>query len=452
MQTSTLRVICYLAVVLLSFTSLPLLAIDQRASSSYPDFELTVGGRTFFTARNDFSTGFVLWVTDTTPAGTFALTDPHQLSILYPYVVRLGSDALFRDASGTLWLSNGTVAGTRMIDASIRPLGIDPPMVGGDSIAWFRARTSAEGTELWVTDGLPLGTHMLADLFPGPVSSNPVAIGAIGDALFFYAFTPLGRAVFVSDGTIAGTVKLASVTPDAVGILPTVNSKLLFLAGPSDASDLWSTDGTAAGTKMIHHFATPFVFGFARVAQEVYFQVADEVDALQLWRTDGTAAGTTMVANLPAAQRSDGVGRTYALGNLVVFEARVNGSWGLWSYDPASGAVHLIKDGFVKIDIASADAQSQSLFFITEDVITALWRTDGTTAGTTLVRTFGPPVLLFLDTRWSMMAAGTGVVFGIDDGVSGVEPWFSDGTERGTYRLANIKTDPPSLKPRSVRH
>src|SRR3984957_5673602 len=59
-----------------------------------------------------------------------------------------------------------------------------------------------------------------------------------------------------------------------------------------------------------------------------------------------------------------------------------------------------------------------------------LWRTDGTAAGTTLVKDINPgaadssPVLLAV--------AGTNLYFMANDGVHGTELWKSDGTSAGT--------------------
>ena len=55
---------------------------------------------------------------------------------------------------------------------------------------------------------------MVADLFPGPVSSNPAGIQIHGNRLYFAATDPVrGRELWSSDGTAAGTGIVAEVMP-----------------------------------------------------------------------------------------------------------------------------------------------------------------------------------------------------------------------------------------------
>jgi ELWxxDGT repeat protein len=77
----------------------------------------------------------------------------------------------------------------------------------------------------------------------------------------------------------------------------------------------------------------------------------------------------------------------------------------------------------------------------------ALWVTDGSTAGTTLLKDIHPgPGATFLD---ELAALGDGrVVFAADDGSSGIELWVTDGTTAGTTLLKDINPGPGSSSPR----
>jgi ELWxxDGT repeat protein len=76
------------------------------------------------------------------------------------------------------------------------------------------------------------------------------------------------------------------------------------------------------------------------------------------------------------------------------------------------------------------------LFRATSPMGVALWRTDGTSAGTSIVEELYPNV--------SNFTANLGVVyknkfyFPWNDGVNGIELWVSDGTANGTYMLVNL--------------
>jgi ELWxxDGT repeat protein len=65
-----------------------------------------------------------------------------------------------------------------------------------------------------------------------------------------------------------------------------------------------------------------------------------------------------------------------------------------------------------------------------------LWRTDGTPAGTTLVKDIRPGTGSSIP-RW-MQVVGGRMYFQADDGVTGIELWTTDGTEGGTIRVADI--------------
>ena len=70
-------------------------------------------------------------------------------------------------------------------------------------------------------------------------------------------------------------------------------SLLFFLNGPTPG--LWKSDGTLAGTQMLHGF--PYGLSVPVEAGGVaYF-----FSGLDLWKTDGTPGGTTFVKQLPGS-------------------------------------------------------------------------------------------------------------------------------------------------------
>src|SRR5437773_6831155 len=69
-----------------------------------------------------------------------------------------------------------------------------------------------------------------------------------------------------------------------------------------------------------------------------------------------------------------------------------------------------------------------------------LWKTDGTAAGTSLVRDFnpGPTNGFFADLYRGMVVTLNGNVLAIaNDGIHGYELWRTDGTVPGTFLLAD---------------
>src|SRR5262245_22895705 len=175
----------------------------------------------------------------------------------------------FRATGQQIWRSDGTTVGTVLVsDAqNLNPLDL----TAFDGRLFFSGNGQQSGQELWSSDGTPAGTGLLKDIFPGIVcggwgpcrvrSSNPDQLTAADGLLFFAASTDLGTELWRSDGTAAGTVLVKDIDPNDLSYylssLPTeltnVNGTLIFTAeiDPTNESsrlDLWRSDGTEAGT------------------------------------------------------------------------------------------------------------------------------------------------------------------------------------------------------------
>ena len=72
-----------------------------------------------------------------------------------------------------------------------------------------------------------------------------------------------------------------------------------------------------------------------------------------------------------------------------------------------------------------------------------LWKSDGTAAGTALVRDVAPGPISGVG-QFSLAALGDGrrVVFAGDDGIRGQEVWVSDGTAAGTVAVGDAVPGP----------
>ncbi len=69
------------------------------------------------------------------------------------------------------------------------------------------AATTAQGREVWITDGTPEGTVLVRDIATGGPSSAPQEFTALsGGRAVFSAYTASGgRELWVTDGTSDGT-------------------------------------------------------------------------------------------------------------------------------------------------------------------------------------------------------------------------------------------------------
>ncbi|HUM47199.1 MAG TPA: hypothetical protein PLD84_09730, partial [Chitinophagales bacterium] len=110
----------------------------------------------------------------------------------------------------------------------------------------------------------------------------------------------------------------------------------------------------------------------------------------------------------------------------------------------AQNLPQLIKDitpGPQNSDITDLVAIGDIVFFIAPDGSNSfqLWRTDGTTAGTYVVKVINPTSPNGMYSYFtSLQNVGGTLFFLADDGVHGVEYWKSDGTEAGTVLIKDI--------------
>src|SRR5207253_143470 len=119
----------------------------------------------------------------------------------------------------------------------------------------FTATEPEHGKELWVTNGTAAGTMLLKDIYPGTRSSFrslPVALSPAVNGRTYFAAVSSGEDIdtelWTTDGTPAGTYRLKPSLPNfGSRNFAALNGKVYFTA----AGGLWETDGTEAGTRMV---------------------------------------------------------------------------------------------------------------------------------------------------------------------------------------------------------
>ncbi len=188
-----------------------------------------------------------------------------------------------------------------------------------------------------------------------------------------------------------------------------------------------------------------------------YFTADDGISGPALWKSDGTEAGTSLVVDLfpqddeyyPWFPQIVGV-----VGDELIFSVGFNAygpsppspDLGLWKTDGTSAGtsrIHSVTLSTVPNHAATSDFQfhtvlGDELFFEGSegDADFALWKTDGTSEGTTLVKNIKSGSR---DEIWDLTVAGDHVYFVADDGTHGKELWKSDGTESGTVMVKDIE-------------
>ncbi|HEX7186033.1 MAG TPA: ELWxxDGT repeat protein [Thermoanaerobaculia bacterium] len=356
-------------------------------------------GTLYFRAEDEFSTRCDLWRSDGTGAGTVPVLDAAGRSVCPLQMEGVGSTVFFHNRSDSaLWKSDGAAA-SRLSPEGLT-FGWD--LAGAGGLLFFAGCHPATGCELWKSDGTAAGTVLVKDLQPGTGHAGPSVLTAANGLVFFRLPDGLGHlAIWRSDGTAAGTFPLKTAI-DWIPDMEAGGGLLYFFSSVFSSGDpmteLWRSDGTPAGTFRVLT-ATGTMDQLTAVGSAMYFRVYTE-EAYALWKSDGTSAWP--VKRFP----------------------RGTGSYGL------TGAAGL-------------------LFFAASDEEHGreLWVSDGTEAGTRLVKDIFPGDRSSVPDQ--LAAIPGGLVFAASDDVHGQEVWRSDGTAAGTFQLPEIAPGRLSSAPMS---
>jgi ELWxxDGT repeat protein len=377
-----------------------------------------------------------LWRSDGTAAGTRLLDD----TFAYGFWLTRAGDRLFfvaDDEHGEeLWTSDGTKSGTTLVrDIRVGHRSSSPSdLTNHNGVLFFTARDGVHGYELWRSDGTKAGTRLVRDVNPGNASSRPRWLTSVGDTLFFTARDgEHGRELWRSNGTAGGTRLVrdfrtrAKVSP---GWLTSFRGRLFFASvGGGHGRELWRSNGTADGTRLVKDInpkkgSRPRLL--TRVGRTLFLTANDGEHGQELWRSDGTASGTRLVRDILKGDRRAGYFGPYPLtdiGGTLFFGADdgVRGE-GLWRSDGTGSGTKFLKG------IALLPHQAVNIggtgFFAADDHDEfgwELWATDGSRSGTTLVRDINPGRE---DSRaGSLAAVGGTLFFSASDDVHGDELW-----------------------------
>jgi ELWxxDGT repeat protein len=416
-------------------------------SGSSPESFVALNGKLVF-AADDGVHGRELWTSDGTNAGTVLFSDVNPgAASSDPSHLFVSNSALYffaTDANGKqnfMRLAANTVP-PQTLTSNLTPpppaqFGIvtcqqDTPAVL-NGLVYFAANDGTSGTELWSTDGTAAGTHMVADIASGGLSSDPCNLTVFNSHLYFSATGPAGNELWTSDGTSAGTLQVVDIAQGTAGSSPTgltvFNGALYFGGYDSTKAQLWKTDGSASGTTALGEIipnAGAYVVPVGAVNNKLLIEVFtfDSQTAgytSHLWTTDGTPAGGADLGVSPSgAVFISQSGRAF-------FQAPGAAGSEPWVSDATAAGTHLLTD--VNPTAQSAirsfvDFHGLTLFTVTGSSSGAqLWRSDGTAAGTVVISSIQPPPTptWAIASNHLQLAVGNQFVLAGNDPVTGSE-------------------------------
>jgi RNA polymerase sigma factor (sigma-70 family) len=382
---------------------------NGAGSKTTPRLLTSVNGTLFFVSR-DGNRGWELWKSDGTPDGTVPLKDlnppPERGTAICMGLMSAGKTLFFVAHDGdrlALWKSDGTAQGTKLVkhvDACAAAASF-PNRAWADvnGTLYFTAYDAAYVPALWKSDGTPDGTVMVKKTGGGPYpNAGPCMLTNVNGTLFFTAEDGVhGRELWKSDGTAAGTRMVKDINPGRAGGFPN-----------EEFGNLVNVNGT------------------------LLFMADDGVHGLELWKSDGTEEGTVIVKDInpgPASSvewRRPGETAPPGLGQPV---------------HPGNN-VRRMRLGEETVAVVNG-----TLFFMADDGVHGfeLWKSDGTAAGTRLVKDIAPGDKDGDPTQLTVVN-GT-LYFQAGDGVRHKQLWKSDGTEAGTVPVKDFVPDGVKLKP-----
>ena len=386
-----------------------------------------------------------VWRTDGTPLGTRRLATLEDATWVEHLAPAPGAILAVTYYSGTetLWrlpILDGEGAQPIRLEPAGGPLSV----AGGDSFQpsgpfVFSANSEGSGYEVWRSDGSSAGTHRLADLVDGSISSNPFSFQSWNGKVYFTADDRrVGRELYATDGTVAGTARVRDLRGDPDGSRPSdfveIRGRLLFLADATNPGQLSPygnpTDYVPAGDlfTVVGDRAVPLLErrrarGLTRIGDRAFFVARNlppgELDwtfDFEPWITDGTPGGTHLLAAI-----ADGAQRSYARdavliptprGDRILFFADQSYGARIWISDGAPGGTELLADIDPSWDNVHPDEACT-------DVCSPPY----------------PPTRIY--PRESRRLGSRVVFIGRDPSV-GEELWITDGTAAGTHNLLDV--------------
>ena len=411
------------------------------------------GALLFSAADADY--GRELWRSDGTPRGTGLLLDLNldDFGGSYPTgLLPAAGKAWFFAQDGIhgfeLWASDGTEAGTILVDELTPGAGPDLPP-GFTSAAELAGRAllllrlTGQSASIWSSDGTPGSSVRLTPPDLQVLAQEPLRAAA-GRVFFSAADAEHGQELWATDGTVSGTRMVADMEPGSVGSQPrsltVFGNQLFFTAAVGDAGrELWASDGTPGGTVLVKDVdprpgrsSDPLLLTVH--AGRLFFPATDEEHGRELWSSDGTQAGTLLAAEITPG--ADGVFMTHLVstGSRLFFSGGPadETQQGLWVTDGTAAGSRQLSNRLIQVNlrpIAAPGAFDGQIFFAT-DGDQVLWHSDGTEEGT-------EPLLdaegLEIDEPEAYRAFDGRLYFTAEDHF-----YQTDGTEAGTFAVQSL--------------
>ena len=406
-------------------------------------------GRGYF-AHSDPRYGIEPWLSDGTPGGTMLLADLARSPLLTAdsnpgRFMAFGDRTAFLAGDGqnvgsSLWLSDGSAAGTRAIATGLSESGF---AVASGGRLFVRTTDPVLGDAVLVSDGTPTGTRRVA--LPPAVLAEAEPI-VLGDEIVVAGRKNGRPALFASDGRSMRFFREFPLALEITLRFRIGESLVLTSAGGFGTNELWTTDGSAAGTQSIITLYS--ILAVARWQDRVWFLARPDAatDRIELWFSDGTTVGTGPFARLPVLRMDPQL--LAARDHLFVLSADA-----LLAFHPGSTVPELTALSPYPAELTQPRFVGDRLVFEGFDWTSrrgVLWSSDGSAAGTLrITQPFRRKEPALLNPAKLTSIGSRHALFPVADAASVVQTWITDGTAAGTRLFSDrvlVDRDEPGIE------
>lgn len=316
----------------------------------------------------------------------------------------------------------------------------------------FNASDEINGNELWAFKENQV--NFLKDIFPGSGGSFPYNYYTLGDLTFFNAIDNVhDEELWVTDGTSEGTRLIVDYSPGFYDwgpqLLTEYKNAIYFIAQKEGHYHLARTSGVTIEEVLdLGTGDNSLLTGMKSCGDFLYF--IDENTLPTLWISDGTAEGTHSLKEFHYCSELTTVNeKLYFTADEVYPVVNIE----LWTTDGTLEGTHMVRDigtGYSSMP-KFLEGFSNSLYFAayTSENGIELWKSDGSEEGTVILADINPgPGSSILEETFCQVKDQ--LFFAATDGISGYELWKTDGTPGGTIKVKDINEGSEGSFPRHL--
>ena len=417
-----------------------------------------------FFNMGDNTNGIEPWVSDGTTAGTFMIKNivlgnmssifwyGNSGSTFYPNYsnfILYNNQVLFTCKVGNnvqIWKTDGTNAGTVQFFTPPTGLIIDDcsaQIAAANGYVFFIGTSNnVFGTELCYTNGTAANTFYF-DNTPGSSGmSTPFSDERISGSNGNYIFFDYGSGSNLLSANTTNTYDLGVLSPYVWYDFSIGNANY----AKNVNGGLLKTDGTLAGTAVLNPGSQIQSLYSACVHNGEVYLVGGSNSNFNLWKSNGTSGGTVIQNSINSAlvlaDDNSNLENFIQIGNTVFFTAN-DGTTGneLWKTDGTTGGTSLVKDinnGTGSSSPTNLFSWNGTLYFSAYSSTNGreLWKSDGTAGGTVMVQD------IYAGSNYSYPSNFTDyngtLYFSAFSSSGNCELWKTDGTGGGTMQVKDF--------------